>query len=66
MIRNLKPGHYLLALYLDQNIIIYIVFCILRSSYCIIGDRNLCVILFIVIQRFLLLGLNSDFIIIIL
>ena len=30
MIRNLKPGHYLLALYLDQNINIYIVFCILR------------------------------------
>ena len=26
MIRNLKPGYYLLALYLDQNIIIYIVF----------------------------------------
>ena len=30
MIRNLKPGYYLLALYLDQNINIYIVFCILR------------------------------------
>ena len=30
MIRNLKPGHYLLALYLDQNIIIYIALCILR------------------------------------
>ena len=30
MIRNLKPGHYLLALYLDQNIITYIALCILR------------------------------------
>ena len=43
MIRNLKPGHYLLALYLDQNINIHIVFCILRML------KNRCVILFIVI-----------------